>query len=449
MGFLSGFFKKEPEIDINNIDQALQQAFTLGEAKDAANRQQAIKIYRAIVDAHPEHYTAWYNLGVIQSRGDNLAAAVDAFARAQADPDLEIGAAFARLWLMIKAGKEVPDSSFPPEFRGENRGALGVQGPCHNAANELRNRGYDCTVEGEGKSATIIVDADGKQYKIALNDFMGMLMKNIYRVDGDTSTSLGDIKVLSEVEQMLMRLKLNDVPPVQAPVGGALDSTTYQQLRADAQRKTGPHGWVREGLSFAEVAEKQAKEAAERGVHHVQIMSLDSIAQSNCSPASCMVAVLDGEPSLLAVLGSIDPAHIPMIKRAVEGGATLLRGEFFSMPTYPIIHLGVGVPVASMGQDRFQVSIVESATNFAEANFQDWVVAIEARKQTMMHVFDPSFKLIASGPKKLDPEIVQGIVDAVNQANAAFQTIPPTSLDLKQAMHAFFEKYPDPFIWSE
>jgi len=158
---------------------ALQDAFRLGEATDAAGRAKAVDLYASITRQNPACHVAWYNLGVVQARNGLWTEALESFSKAGESADLRVVAACARLRLMVEHGRKLTDRDFPEDFRGENRAALGVHGPCHNAANELRNRGYTCSAEGKGSSCTIKCIAGEVEYAISVNDFLGMLLKNV------------------------------------------------------------------------------------------------------------------------------------------------------------------------------------------------------------------------------------------------------------------------------
>ena len=435
-------------MDALELGKALQEAFRLGEAKDTGSREKAISSYRTIVRDYPDCFVAWFNLGVIQSRIGQWQAAIQSFSQAQKSPDLKIVAAFARLKLLVENGREVSDTDLPEEFQGENRGDLGVQGPCHNAANELRNRGYDCTVEGKGESCSIVSTVGSARYTITLGDVLGLLFANVYREEGGQRVNLRDVNDLTDLDQEFIRLPVGRLDLVQAPIPGALTGVAYHRLRMAALSKSGPHGWVRQGRSFEELAAQSKVEAAQHGVTLVQHHSIEQIAKSNWKPGTVFVCVLDGEPQAIAMLHEVQAEQLPTIKQSVTRGACLLRGEFFSMPEYPLVHIGLGIPVQFLGGTRFAVSILESVMNFVEANFQDWVAGVEVKKYTLLHVFGPDYSHIATGRMNLGAEIVAGIVDAVNRANSAFEKIPETALDFNKALAAFFEQHPEPFIWS-
>jgi hypothetical protein len=438
-------------MDAPELGTALPEAFRLGEAKDQVSRNKAVAQYQAIVMAYPGCFAAWFNLGVIQSRVGQWQAAIQSFSKAQPSPDLTIIAAFARLKLLVEHGREVPDNDFPEEFRGKNRGALGVQGPCHNAANELRNRGYDCTVEGKGESGSIVSTVGSVKYTITINDLLGTLLKNVWREEGSARVNLGDVKNLTDLDQEFARLEVGRLDLVQAPLAGipgVLAGTTYRRLRSAALSKSGPHGWVRQGRSFEEVAAQAKAEAAQHGATFVQILSIEEIARSNCRPGTVFTCVLDKEPTLIAMLYEVRAEQLPTIRDAVARGASLLRGECFVMPDYPLVHLGLGIPVRFINGTRFDAAILESVMNLVEANFQDWVVAVEDKKYTSLHVFGPDCSHIAAGRMNLDAKIVAGIVQAVTRANSAFKEMPEAALDFSQAVNAFFEQHPKPFIWS-
>jgi hypothetical protein len=116
------------------------------------------------------------------------------------------------------------------------------------------------------------------------------------------------------------------------------------------------------------------------------------------------------------------------------------------LPDYPLVHIGLGIPVRLSSATRFEAAILESVMNFAEANFQDWVAAVEDKKYTSLHVFGPDSSLIAAGRLPLDAQVVKGIVEAVNRANSAFKEMPATALDFGKAVAVFFEQHAKPFI---
>ncbi|MFB0556405.1 MAG: tetratricopeptide repeat protein [Dehalococcoidia bacterium] len=438
---------KEP-IDSVRLGEVLKEAFRLGEVNDISARKKAIAMYQDVLSDCPEYYDAWFNLGVIQVRNGQWQDAIKPFSQAEQSPELKVVAAFARLKLLVDQGRQVEDADFPAEFRGDNRGALGVQGPCHNAANDLRNRGHPCTVEDKGESCSIVSIVGAAKYTIAVNDLMGVLMKNVFREEHGKSVSLGDVQNLSETDLIFGRLDVGRLPLVQAPILGALDGVTYGKLRSAAQRKTGPHGWTREGRSFEEVAAQNRADAMPHGVTMTQILNIEDIVRHNCRPGTSFACVLDDEPHTIVVLHEVMSEHIPTIKGAVDKGACVLRGEFFSIPEYPLVHMGLGIPVEFLDNNRVSFQIVDDVVNFVEANFQDWVAVIEAREYTMIHVYGPDYSHIASGRIKLETQVITGIVDAVNQANSAFKSIPLTVLDFQKATATFYEQHPHPFIWS-
>lgn len=444
----SRLFSK-PQVDAIDLGKSLQEAFRLGEATDPASRAKAISLYQKILRESPDCFIAWFNLGVIQSRTGKWQTAIQSFRQAQKSPDLRTVAAFARLKVLVGNGQEFSATDFPEEFReGESLTVLGIQGPCHNAVNELRKRGYTSTVEGEGKSCSIVSLVGSAKYTITLNDMFGGLIRNVYREEDGCSFNLGDLKTLSELDKEFLNLQVGRLDLVQATI--PLESTGADDLmlRQTAPITSRPHDWVRQGRSFEEILAQRKVEAKQRGVDLVQHVSTEEIARDNWVPGIVFVYVLDGEPNAIAMLHEIQPGTLPVIKTSVAEGACLLRGEFFSMTDYPLIHIGLGIPVRFTDKTRFDVSILESVVNFAEANFQDWIVAVEAKKHMLLHAFGPDRSHIASGRMNLAPEVVSGIVDAVNQASSTFKQNPQTAADFSRAMSAFFEQHPKPFIWS-
>jgi len=71
-----------------NLDEALKEAFRLGEAVDNAARRKAVQLYADIIRRSPSARVAWFNMGVIQSRMGNWQEAIRSFREAESDKDL-------------------------------------------------------------------------------------------------------------------------------------------------------------------------------------------------------------------------------------------------------------------------------------------------------------------------------------------------------------------------
>ena len=192
----------------------------------------------------------------------------------------------------------------------------------------------------------------------------------------------------------------------------------------------GPHGWIRVGRSFDELATSPR---------------VEDIAKSNCAPGNFFVCLHKGKPCAAAVIDRIQDEYVPVIKRAIK--ACILRGEFFPMSEYPLVHLGLGIPIKFIGE-KVNLSIVENLANFAEANFQDWVAAIETKQYTELHVYGPNHTHVASGRLDLHQKIISDIINVVNKANSFHKKIPIEKRNYKTAATKFFQQNPEPFIWS-
>lgn len=441
-----GLFKVKQPNDNFDFSKSFKDAFQFGEGDDTSTRKKAIDLYATIIKNNPTCYEALFNLGVIQKRNGQWQSAIESFSKAEKSPELAIVASYARLKSLAENGIQLEESDFPANFRGNNRGALGVQGPCHNAANELRNRGYPCTIEAHGERASIILMSGNTKYIITVYDLEGMLIKNLSREEG-TSTNLGDVNDLSEIELMLKRLEIGHLSLTQVCIPKYIDGTGYSKLQTNARKITGPHGWQREGLSIEERIQRNIKDAPP-GVKLIQTLSIEDIAKANNDPGGFMACVLEGEPRVITVINETRSDHIATIKRCVENGACIFRDEFFSMPEYPIVHIGLGIALEYLSRDRVSLLILENLTNFMDANLQDWVSEIENKKYTLVHVFDSNYKIIATGRTFLDNEISSHIINSYNQANKSIQKIPSMTLNYNKAKEKFCEQYPDPFIWS-
>jgi hypothetical protein len=448
MGIFSKVFGKT-DLTGNDPDETLKQAFLLGESSDEEDRRKAIRLYAKMVNQSPRMGVAWFNMGVIQSRVGSWQTAVRSFEQAQSEPELQLAAAFCKLKVLVENGQQLTENDFPPEFRGEQRGALGVQGPCANAANELRNRGYTCRLESKGESCSIHCQSAKGNYIIAVNDMLGTLFKNVYRVDGEKEINLAEAEGLSGTDREIRTLDIGRLALAQAPVSKTADADQYRASREIAERKTGPHGWVREGRSFDEAARQNAADAKRSGIEYIQITSIEQIAKSNRVPGTFLACCLRGEPHALAMPETLEAASATTIKRYVEGGATIFRAEFFNQPEFPLVHIGLGLPVKVLEGTKLALMVVENVANFMEANFQDWVQAVEASHSTRVDVVTADGKLVASGRTNLDAQIIAGIVESVNKADAALKRIPPELQNYHHAVNRFFQEHPDPFLWSQ
>ena len=396
MNIFSKLFGRAEMKDIN-VDEAMKEAFRSGESVDNGERRKAIQLYADVVRRSPAIRVAWFNMGVIQSRMGNWQEAIRSFVQAQDDPDLRLAAAFAKLQLMVEKGQQPSDADFPQDFHGDKRSTLGVQGPCHNAANELRNRGYTCTLEPKGESCSIHCHTANGDYIIAVDDILGMLIKNVWRKEGEKEVNLGDAESLSDTDREIKTLDVGRLPFAQAPVSQVSDASHYRAAKEIAERRVDPHGWVRAGRSFDEVAEQNAADANRAGMKYFQVTSIEHIAKSNRVSGTFLAFCLRGEPHALAMPENVDTDCIPTIKRSVEGSACVFRAEFFTQPEYPLVHIGLGLPVKFLEGSKVAFTVVENVANFVEANFQEWVEAIETKRYTLVDVVAPDGNLVASG----------------------------------------------------
>jgi tetratricopeptide (TPR) repeat protein len=195
----------------------LKEAFRLGESAQLADQKAAATRYKAITEQYPGCYVAWYNLGILQAKIGRWKEALAAFSKALEAPKLRTAAAYGML--RLRSFTDVGDGAFPEEFRGENIEALGVQGPCHNAANALRNRGYACSVHPSGLSGCrLSVKADRAKYTILLYDVAGVLIKNVFREEKGRSYNLLEEVYITKLDAEMLNLNIGRLGFVQSPV---------------------------------------------------------------------------------------------------------------------------------------------------------------------------------------------------------------------------------------
>jgi hypothetical protein len=443
MSIFSGLYKKEEKKEFN-FDSELKEAFRLGESSVNKEKEKSIQLYKNIVKKSPSTLVAWFNMGVMQNRIGNWREAVSSFRKAEMDPELRLIAGFAKLKLKLDNGESTTDGDFPPEYRGDKRATFGVIGPCANAANELRNRGYSCRLDIEDESCSIHCGIDNNHYIITVSDMLGMLIKNVWRKDGEDTIHLGGIKSLSDVDKGVSTLDVGRLPFSQAPVSISPDVNQYRIAKKVSGRTVGHHGWVKEGRSFGDVSAQQSEEAKRSGIRYFNIISIETIAGSNCSEGTFFTCNLEGEPHVIAMPMILESENLETINSTIK--ACILKARYFEEVEYPLVHLGLGIPVRFVDRSKVEVTITECLANFAEANFQEWIETIENKSYTIVNVAKHDGTIVANGKVKLDAELISEIVDCVNKANAFLKTIPEGSQNFKIAAEKFFLEYPEPFI---
>lgn len=202
----------------------LTHAFDLGESTRPKELKEAARLYASAVQADGKCYCGWFNLGIVQSRLGLWNDAISSLSRAETSPDYAIAAAFAKVKLLLKNGREVIDADLPPSFRGTNRSALGVQGPCHNAANVMRNMGFMCIVEGDGEHCSIKcngqIDGATVSYRIDVDDVLGQLLKAVYRESNGETIYLGDLENPTDLDRQVRSIDVGRLELAQAPIPG-------------------------------------------------------------------------------------------------------------------------------------------------------------------------------------------------------------------------------------
>jgi len=199
-------------------DAMLRRAFRLGESQSREDHRAAEAQYEAITQQYPDCSVAWYNLAVVRMKAGNWQEAFASLSKAQETPEFRAAAAYARLRLWVEHAVPAREEELPEEFRGKNLDALGLQGPCYNGANALRNMGYACTVQAKSEySCKLTVTAGKIAYEIVLTDFFGTLLKNVYRKTNGKTVDLLEAKNRTKLDDTIMGLNLCDLAIVQAP----------------------------------------------------------------------------------------------------------------------------------------------------------------------------------------------------------------------------------------
>jgi tetratricopeptide (TPR) repeat protein len=426
------------------VHGALCEAFQLGESTKAADKERAISIYRDVTQRDPQCDVGWFNLAVVESRTGRNDGAIDSFERAQRFPRFRAAAALALLNLLaqrhgirnVASFERIVEPRLPEEFRGAQGSVLGVHGRCHNAANVLRNRGYACRVHGEGLSCSINVTTKRGDYVIQLRDMANTLLMSVHRTENN-KTALLTAAGLNPVERELYYLDIAALPTAQAPIPPTAPAVGKQQeppgeLRAGWRSA---RGWRKTSPSFLE-ARYQASTA--------------DIAKNLLSPERLFTCVLGGEPRAVG-MAQVLPDEMPILKQAVDSGACVVRAQLFAMPAYPIVHIGLSVPVRLLPNGSFAAVIMESVTNFGQGNLQEWVAAVEAKGYTVVDLYAADCRHLATGRTTLTTNVTDEIVRAMEQANALLADRDPTRVDhdFARAVDEFYASHPAPFLWKD
>lgn len=212
--------------------------------------------------------------------------------------------------------------------------------------------------------------------------------------------------------------------------------------------RAGSHKWVRQGRSFAEMVSQRKTEAAQGGINLVEFYNFEDIAKSNWAPGTILCYALAGKPHAIAMVHEVQTNYLPLIQNYVALGACRLRGKFFQMPEYPLVYLGLSANIRFIDDASNKYAIFESVVNFVEANFQDWVNALESKEFTILHLMGPDRRHIVTGHVNVDTHVIASIVDAVNRANSAFETSRETAWSFDKALTRFFQQHQEPLLWS-
>jgi hypothetical protein len=253
------------------------------------------------------------------------------------------------------------------------------------------------------------------------------------------------------------------------PVGpGVMPEERYAELSKAADLRAitqehGPHSWTRHGYTYEE---KDAKKSAEMGPNwkYMRVFSYADLVKENESN-TFTVCAFEGKPHLVAKV-QIPPEDIPKLRSTIEAGkkvsidaaiekfqttrSIILRTSCYAYPTYPVIY-NRALIVVDFGPRPNSIKgiLVESATNFTEANFQEWAITLQRTQSMSIHVYSSTGEHLASGDTQIDPEIVSMVINAIDQADTLFKKIPEELRNFKEATQEFFRDHPEPFLFEK
>lgn len=156
----------------------------------------------------------------------------------------------------------------------------------------------------------------------------------------------------------------------------------------------------------------------------------------------------DGTGHIFATVGE-HKDDLAAFRSNIESGKMFLRSCFHNYPKYPLIHLAIMLPLDDAPDlTKVRAIVVESVVNFVNADFQDWVHALNKTRTTLIHVYRPDQRRLATGAINvdLDQTFVNDLTQAMNDAEAAFQRIAASKRDYSAAVKQFFQDHPEPFF---
>lgn len=204
--------------------------------------------------------------------------------------------------------------------------------------------------------------------------------------------------------------------------------------------------WIRLGKTYEE---KDAEYAAKLGpnVKLTRVISWTDFIKDN-EVGTFTVCVLKGESHLIARAVVLEN-DIKILSDKIKTGHIILRTSFYPYPTFPVIYNRVFIIVSNEPKtNNLKGILLESLTNFAEANFQQWAITLRGTKRLFLHVYNKTNDELACGEVEIDPEVTDMVINAIDKANEYFKSIPEEKHNFKEAAQSFFQNYPEPFLFS-
>jgi hypothetical protein len=201
--------------------------------------------------------------------------------------------------------------------------------------------------------------------------------------------------------------------------------------------------WARRGKTFEE---KDNEEAARFGpnVKMTRVFAWSDMVKDN-ELGTFSVCALEGEPHLIARL-SVSDGNREAVKSSIEAGRVVLRISCYRYETYPVIYNRVFF-ILGAKPNGMTGTLIESATNFIEANFQAWAVTLLQTRSLNIHAYCETQEHLASGKAVIDPTIAGMVISSIDEADAILKTIPTERQDFKAGAQAFFRDHPQPFLF--
>jgi hypothetical protein len=209
--------------------------------------------------------------------------------------------------------------------------------------------------------------------------------------------------------------------------------------------------WPRSGASIDEKATEQLAAILGEGSMRIhRRVNVFDPADALPSPGSFVFWSING----MAVVAAVVPDGIDGLNNMlsnIEAGFFELRTQVQAYDTFPVMYSRLLLPTVtgldrnSDGEIKMQLHglVLESAGDFTNADFQDWLIAIKKTKHTQLQVFDEDGNKLAIGERELLATTIATYVLGFDQSAAMLESIASHHRDFRTAATQLYRDFPE------